>query len=201
MPQSIYQTCKFFTYRKPRSCLRRILTRIRCSFDGEVVDPDTLSNPAKREKFDLPAFLGRHNKDVRFPEIKSVAEALKSQYPKVAGMGYCYGGWAHFQLGAYPNLIDAISVAHPSGLTKEEIDNVKVPVQILAPEMDPVFTQELKDHANKTIPTLNVPYEYVYFPGVAHGFASKGDPNNELQKTSLERAKRRALNFFNEYLH
>jgi dienelactone hydrolase len=179
----------------------RHLIRVDRSFDGEVVDPDTLSNPAKGEKFDLPAFLSRNSKDIRFPEIKLVAQALKSQYGKVVGIGYCYGGWAHFQLGANPSLINAISVAHPSGLTREEIENVKVPVQILAPETDPLFTQELKDHANKIIPALNMPYEYVYFPGVAHGFASKGDPNNNVQKDSLERAKRSAVNFFNEFLH
>ena len=160
-----------------------------------------MSNPVKREKFDLPAFLGRNNKDIRFPEIKQVAQALKSQYRKVVGIGYCYGGWGHFQLGADPSLIDAISVAHPSGLTMEEIENVKVPVQILAPETDPVFTQELKDYANKTIPALNLPYEYVYFPGVAHGFASKGDPDDEVQRNGLERAKRSAVNFMNEFLH
>jgi dienelactone hydrolase len=116
-----------------------------------------MSDPAKREKFDLPAFLGRNSKDIRFPEIKLVAQALKSRYPKVVGIGYCYGGWAQSQLGADPYLIDAIPVAHPSGLTKEEIDNVKVPVQILAPETDPLFTQELEDYANKTIPAQNVP--------------------------------------------
>jgi dienelactone hydrolase len=160
-----------------------------------------MSDPVKREKFDLPAFLARNSKDIRFPEIKSVARALKSQYPKVVGIGYCYGGWAHFQLGADPSLIDAISVAHPSGLTKEEIGNVKVPVQILAPETDFLFTQELKDYANATIPALALPYEYVYFPGVGHGFASKGDPSNEVQKNSLERAKRAAVHFFSEFLH
>jgi dienelactone hydrolase len=133
--------------------------------------------------------------------MKSVAQALKSQYAKVVGIGYCYGGWAHFQLGADPSLIDAISVAHPSGLTKEEIDSVKVPVQILAPETDPLFTQEFKDYANSRIPKLGVNYEYVYFPGVAHGFASKGDPSDEVQRGSLERAKRCAVNFFVEYLH
>jgi hypothetical protein len=74
-------------------------------------------------------------------------------------------------------------------------------VQILAPETDPLFTQEFKDYANKTIPALNVPYKYVYFPSISHGFASKGDPHNKLQKYSLERAKRSAVNFFIKHLH
>jgi len=46
--------------------------------------------------------------------------------------------------GAGKNLVDAISVAHPSLLTKEEIDNVAVPVQVLAPETDGMYTPELK---------------------------------------------------------
>ena len=40
--------------------------------------------------------------------------------------------------------MDCISTAHPSWLTEEEIEGVGVPVQILAPEIDPVFTPELK---------------------------------------------------------
>lgn len=30
------------------------------SFDGEVIEPDTLTNPEKRKNFDLMAFIGRH---------------------------------------------------------------------------------------------------------------------------------------------
>jgi dienelactone hydrolase len=126
-----------------------------------------MEDEEKRKNFDVMAFLGRNGKQQRWPEIKSCAEALKKDFPKVGAIGYCYGGWACFQLGADTGLIDAISVAHPSMLTKEEIDAVKVPVQILSPEHDPMYSAELKEHSNKVIPTLNVPYEYVYFPGVS----------------------------------
>lgn len=160
-----------------------------------------MTDPEKRAKFDIGAFIGRHGKDKRFPTMKAHAESLKSKFPKVGAVGYCYGGWACFQLGADPSLIDAITVHHPSLLTKEEIDNIKVPVQINAPENDHAYSEELKEYSNKVIPTKNVPYEYVYYPGVAHGFAAKGDPNNKVQKDALERAKRATVNFFNEFLH
>jgi dienelactone hydrolase len=91
-----------------------------------------LTDPEKRGQFDLMAFIGRNSKEIRFPEIEKTTKELKSKYKKVGAIGYCYGGWAVFQLGAKgKNLVDCISTAHPSLLTKEEIDAVGVPVQIL----------------------------------------------------------------------
>lgn len=147
------------------------------------------------------AFLGRHNKEVRWPEIKEHAQTLKSQYKKVLAIGFCYGGWACFKLAADPSLIDAISTAHPSMLEKSEIEQVKVPVQILAPENDFAYTPELKQATFEILPKTGVQWEYIYFPGLTHGFAARGDPNDPKQKAGLERAKRSAVNFFNEFLH
>ncbi|KAL6703000.1 hypothetical protein ACN47E_010276 [Coniothyrium glycines] len=170
-------------------------------FDGEVIDPDTLSNPEKAKNFDLNAFGERHRKEVRWPAIKAAAQTLKSQYKKVVAIGFCYGGWACFKLAADPSLIDAISSAHPSLLEEAEIDAVKVPVQILAPERDFMYSEEMKQYTLQALPKTNVQWEYIYFPGLQHGFASRGDPNNPHQRNGLERAKRSFVNFANEFLH
>ncbi|KAF5010617.1 hypothetical protein FDECE_3219 [Fusarium decemcellulare] len=170
-------------------------------FGGEFVHPDALSDPEVAKTFDLRAFLGRNTKEIRWPEIKAAAQTLKAQYSKVAAIGFCYGGWACFQLAADPSLIDAISVAHPSGLEKSEIDGIKVPVQVLAPENDHEYTEELKMYTFEALPGTGVQWEYVHFPGLRHGFATRGDPNDEKQKNGLERAKRSAIHFFNEFLH
>lgn len=170
-------------------------------FDGEIVKPELLEDPEQRKNFSIPEFIGRNNKEIRWPSILASAKALKAQYPKVGAIGYCYGAWAVFKLGADTSLIDCASVAHPSLLEKSEIDGLKVPTQILAPEHDHAFTPELKEYSNKVIPTLNVPYEYVYFPGVRHGFAARGNEKDETQRVALERAKRSAVNWFNEWLH
>lgn len=132
------------------------------SYDGEVVDPGVFTDPEQRAKINLPEFLGRHSKDTRYPEILACANELKSRYTKTAAIGYCWGAWACFRLGADPSVIDAISMAHPSLVEKSDIENIKVPVQIMAPENDQAFTPELKEYANKVIPTLGVPYEVRY---------------------------------------
>ena len=194
-----------------------------CSFEGEIVTTETMDDPKKREAFDLMAFIGRNSKEKRFPEISEFAKALKTNqgFKKVGAIGFCYGGWAVFQLGAKggltcwkpsllylridyssgKNLVDCISTAHPSLLTKEEINTVGVPVQIMAPEHDPAFTPELKAHANSVIPTLNVEYDYQYFPGLSHGFSIRGDPSDPKQKNGKERAKNAAVAWFAQILH
>lgn len=110
------------------------------SFGGDVVSIGMLgADPEEAKKFDLMAFLGKNSKEIRFPEIKAGAIALKNElgYKRVGAIGFCYGGWAVFQLGAKSNpLVDCISMAHPSLMTEAEIEAVGVPVQILAPETD-----------------------------------------------------------------
>ena len=50
----------------------------------------------------LPRFLARHSKDLRFPEIETYVKSLKQEhgFKKVGAIGFCWGGWAVFQLGA-----------------------------------------------------------------------------------------------------
>jgi dienelactone hydrolase len=110
--------------------------------------------------------------------------------------------WIQANQGLQSNpLVDCISMAHPSLLDKQEIEAVGVPTQILAPETDTQLTPELKEFCNKTIPALGVEYDYQYFPGLAHGFATRGDMTNPLQKKGLERAKNAAVHWFWQHLH
>lgn len=170
-------------------------------FDGEVIDPMALRDPEKAKNFDVMAFIGRHNKELRWPQIKAAAQTLKSQYKKVIAVGFCYGGWGCFKLAADPSLIDAISTAHPSLLDKSEIEGAKVPVQVIAPENDMAYTEELKKYTLETLPKLNINWEYIHFAGLTHGFAVRGDPNNPTTMNGFMKAKRNVVTFANEYLH
>ena len=95
-----------------------------------------------------------------------------------------------FRLGGNTNLVDCISTAHPSLLEKCEIEAVRVPVQIMAPEFDPMFTDELKVFSNQTIPKQGLAYDYQYFPGVEHAFASRGDPNNQAERKGMKKGEK-----------
>lgn len=101
-----------------------------------------------------------------------------------------------FRLGAKnAKLVDFISTAHPSLLTNEEIEAIGVPTQVLSPEHDPIYTEELKTHTKEWLPKTGLYYEYIDFPGLAHGFATRGDQNNKEQKDGLDKALQDFVNF------
>ncbi|KAI1504805.1 putative hydrolase, partial [Biscogniauxia marginata] len=171
-------------------------------FGGEVLPTDILLDQSRWGELDLPGFTKRHSREIRRGEIFDFAKALRSKYKRVGAVGFCYGGWAVFELGAKGNnLVDCISTAHPSLLTTEDIDKVGVPVQINAPEHDRVYSQELKDHSNKVIPTLGVPYDYQFFPGVEHAFAVRGNPKDPAERKAMKRAKDTTVSWFRQWLH
>jgi dienelactone hydrolase len=98
-------------------------------------------------------------------------------------------------------LVDCVSAAHPTWLTKEEVDDISVPVQILAPEFDPAFTPELKAYATSVIPTKSVSYDYQFFPGVEHVFATRENPNDEKERRAMVRGKNVQVAWMREWLH
>lgn len=152
-------------------------------------------------EIDLPSFLARNSKEIRGPEIIECAKILRSQYRHTGVIGFCYGGWGAFRLGAKDNpLVDCVVVAHPTKLEEAEISNIGVPVQIIAPEKDPIFTEDLKAFASRVIPSLGVAYDYQHFPALEHGFSVRGDPGITGERAGMERAKNVAVMWFREWL-
>lgn len=176
-------------------------------FDGEVLDAGMLADLSRWGEFDIVAWGARHSKEARWPSILASAKELRGKFSRVAVIGFCYGGWSSFALGsaalnpAGQPLVNCISVGHPTWLTKEEIDNVAVPVQIIAPEVDPVFTPEMKEYAWMTVGKKGLPLDYQAFPGVEHSFCTRGNPDDEKERRAMVRAKRSQAWWAREWLH
>lgn len=111
------------------------------------------------------------------------------------------GGSINFKLASkeHGHLLDCVMIAHPGAPTDDDVRNLGVPVQIISPEYDPTFTQDRKDLCQSEIPKLGIDYTYNYFPKVMHGFCTKGDPKDEVQKHALEKAKTAVVNWFLTY--
>ncbi|KAI8624362.1 dienelactone hydrolase [Xylariaceae sp. FL1651] len=156
---------------------------------------------------DLPTFLKNNSREVRGPEIVACARALRSEqynFKRLGAIGYCYGGWAVCHLGSKaqdPPLVDAICMGHPSLLVKEDIDNLAVPIQILAPEIDKAYTAELKSHTFETLLKLNLPFDYQHYPGAEHGGLVRGSENVPKERETMAQAKNAAVAWFKQYLH
>ncbi|KAI1099124.1 dienelactone hydrolase family protein [Jackrogersella minutella] len=172
-------------------------------FAGEVVDMVPLI-AGDFSNFDIKAFSERHSRAAIEPEIFAAARTLRQKHKKVGAIGYCFGGWAVFRLGAKehnPPLVDAISTGHPSLLTKNDIDEVAVPVQLLAPENDFMFSSELKSYAFETIQKAGVEFDYRHFPGVEHGGLVRGNEKLPGERLAMVRATNSAVGWFNQILH
>ncbi|KAI1805103.1 dienelactone hydrolase family protein [Daldinia bambusicola] len=173
-------------------------------FGGEVVEPTPAILSGDFSGFDFAGFTVRNSRAAREPEIFAAARALRQKYAKVGAVGYCFGGWAVFRLGAKehsPPLVDCISTGHPSLLTKQDIEEVAVPVQLLAPEHDPMYSAELKNFTFETVPKLGVEFDYRHYPGVAHGALVRGSDKVPGEALAMARAKNDAVNWFNQFLH
>lgn len=169
-------------------------------FHGDALPTEPLAKERWSE-LDLPGFMKKNSREIREPGILGCARALRAA---VGAIGFCYGGWAVFRLGAkehQPPLVDCITAGHPSLLTKKDIDEVAVPVQILAPEMDPAFTSELKAHSFETIQKLRVPFDYQYFPRVVHACFVRGDPENPGEREAMARGKNAAVSWWEQFLY
>ncbi|MCJ1442277.1 MAG: hypothetical protein MMC23_002770 [Stictis urceolatum] len=171
-------------------------------FGGEALPFEPLLKGVWHE-LDVPGFMKKNTREIREPEIFECARAMRTKYKKVGAVGFCYGGWAVFRLGAkehQPPLVDCISTGHPSLLTKQYINEVAVPVQLLAPEIDSQFTPELKVHTFEALQKLRVPFDYQHFPGVEHGCFTRGDPELAGEREAMTRGKNAAVAWLKEFL-
>ena len=104
--------------------------------------------------------------------------------------------------------LDVGYIAHPSYLSIGEIEGIRGPLSIAAAETDRVFPLDLR--ALQTETTLKalekaykggkLPWEIHVFSGVSHGFAVRGDKEDESQKWAMEQAFSMAGRWFERFL-
>ncbi|EXJ65347.1 esterase/lipase [Cladophialophora yegresii CBS 114405] len=172
-------------------------------FGGETLPFEPIL-AGRFHEVDFTGFLERNARPIREPEIFDAARALRQQYKKVGAIGFCYGGWACLRLGSKdhdPALVDAVSIGHPSLLTKEDIDEAAVPVQMLAPEHDVPYPHDMKVHTFEAVMKNGLPLDYVHFPGVEHGSLVRGDARVKGEREAMARAKDAAVNWFRQWLY
>jgi len=162
-------------------------------------------------ELNLDSHLNANSREVRSPEVLACAQHLRAQYSRLGAIGYCYGGWAGFHLtseilnpagSTQQPLLDCLVVGHPSLLTEADIEAVspRVPVQILAPEVDAMYTPFLKAKTLRVFLEKGVPFSYRHFPGVEHNCFVRGDPEREGEREAMERGLGAAVGWLKEWL-
>jgi dienelactone hydrolase len=172
-------------------------------FGGEVLDFE-MCRQERYEEIGLDKFVERNSREIREPEIFNFAKYLREHFTRVGAAGYCFGGWAVFRLGAkehQPPIVDCIIAGHPAHLTKDDIDQIGVPFQILAPEFDFTYPPELKLHTFKRAQTAGLAFDYQHFPGVSHSCLVRGDESRPGERSAMARGKDVAVGWLRQHLH
>ena len=163
-------------------------------------------------------WLARHTPEKVLPILQDVLEKAKEEFADavangggVYAAGYCFGGKYVLLLGS--ELKDTVAwgekprdeeegvqvkapkikagvIAHGTMVTKEEIENIKVPISMVCVENDPLFPDDVREEGKKVLGAGAVDHEVRVYESMPHGFAVVGDyPNSQVvqkQKSAFQ---------------
>ncbi|KAL6293323.1 hypothetical protein ACE6H2_001465 [Prunus campanulata] len=143
------------------------------------------------------SLLPNYVREKGYEDAKLVIAALKSQgISAIGAAGFCWGGNVVVKL-AKINDIQAAVILHPGRLTDEEIVEVKVPTAILGAEIDKTSPPEQLKHFGEILSAKSEFDSFVkIFPGVAHGWTTRYNAEDESAVKSAEEAHLDMLNWF-----
>lgn len=164
-------------------------------FEGDALELSVRTDPT----FDLQAWRLRHPSE-QVGEITSgfIGKLRNTLGPSklIATVGYCYGGPFTFHSLAKDGAADIGAVAHPSKVTIEDVQNTVKPIAIHGSDLDGAYPAELRLQTEAILSENNVRFQTTLFSGVNHGFATRGDMNDPVQRYAKEKSFTNILEWF-----
>ncbi|KAG7996266.1 hypothetical protein I3843_01G150300 [Carya illinoinensis] len=152
-------------------------------------------------KFDDPQFdresWGRaHHTGKGYEDAKPIIAALKSKGASAIGAaGFCWGGKVAVKLASSTDIKAAV-LLHPSRVTEDDINDVKVPIAILGAEKDHFSPPEQLKHFGEKLSVKSEFDSFVkIFPCVAHGWTVMYKVEDESAVRGAEEAHLDMLNY------
>ena len=143
-------------------------------FDGKAVTAEEVKE--KGMQWVMTDWLPRNPREERVTVLEAVVNDIKqhSNVDSVQVVAYCYG--APGMLLLYEKgLASAGVVAHPSGLTKDNVARCSKPTLFNCAETDQAFTPDIRQTWQQSLQASQVPSKFVDYPGTNHGFAVRDD--------------------------
>ncbi|KAK6117277.1 hypothetical protein DH2020_048979 [Rehmannia glutinosa] len=182
--------------------LRKLADKVAAAGFYTVV-PDFLHRdpyvPVPEKPFSI--WIKDHGPDQGFEDAKPVIEALKSKgITKIGAVGFCWGAKVVVELAKYA-YIQAGVLLHPSFVSLEDIQGVKVPISVLGAEIDQMSPPELLKQFEAALNAKPEVEGFVkIFPGVSHGWSVRYKDDDELEVKSAEEAHKDMLDWLVKHL-
>ncbi|KAF5352120.1 hypothetical protein D9757_013275 [Collybiopsis confluens] len=153
------------------------------------------------EGFDRMKWIGEMHKIAK-GVVPKWWEAVKEKYgtdAKYIVSGYCFGAAYTMDLAA-DNAIVAASIAHPAFLNEDHFRKITKPLMLSCAETDHTFPLPSRRIAEDILIEHKRQYYFQVFSGVAHGFASRGDPNISDERWGREQSAQGISGWFHRFL-
>lgn len=173
-----------------------------------VVVPDVLNSdpfvPAEGSNSfaTLGDWIPKHRPLDSVDGVGQIVETLhKKGFPSVGAVGFCWGAKVLVQI-AKGNNLKAVVLAHPSFVTIEDIQEVKTPIAILGAEIDQTTPPALAEKFADTLRAKPEVESFVHvYPGCAHGWTCRYNPDSPKEVANAEEAHNKMLEWFGKFLH
>ncbi|KAI3469501.1 hypothetical protein Pfo_026164 [Paulownia fortunei] len=187
-----------FGYEAPN--LRKLADKVAAAGFYTVVPDFLQGDPYVPEKH-ISIWIKDHGPDQGFEDAKPVIEALKSKgITNIGAAGFCWGAKVVVELAKYA-YIQAGVLLHPSFVSLEDIQGVKVPISVLGAEIDQMSPPELLKQFEAALNAKPEVDGFVkIFPGVSHGWSVRYKEEDELAVKSAEEAHKDMLGWFVKHL-
>lgn len=167
---------------------------------------------AERNRTELPAWFAQFTTEQVLADIATVQKQMREKgvngykASKFGAQGFCWGGfYSDLLVTGIKPAVNAAIVYHGSRLTLKEIEAIKKPVYFLKadPAIDnnfpfPIYNETVKIFEAKRKQGIDARIKY--YPGMAHGFTVRGDPNNATIAAAAESAFNEGAQFLAKYL-
>jgi carboxymethylenebutenolidase len=133
--------------------------------------------------------------------LRAAAQYLRNQgSPKVASLGWCFGGGQSMQLALSGEPMDATIIYYGQLVTDEQrLMTIKWPVLWIFGDKDQVITVDSVNQFDAALDKLKIDNEIYMYPGVGHAFANPSGMNYAANETKDAWAK--TLSFLDRHLN
>ncbi|PWA46983.1 alpha/Beta hydrolase fold protein [Artemisia annua] len=187
-----------FGYEAPK--LRQVADKVAAAGFYVVVPDFFYGDPWLPEK-PLASWLPNHQPDDKGCEdTRKVVADLKSKGASAVGVaGFCWGGMVISKLPPYGE-IEAAVILHPGPLSADDINATKVPTAFFGAEFDEHAPPDQLKKFGELLSAKSVDNFVKIYPGVAHGWSTRYEDDDEHVVKQAMEAHSDMLNWLTKYL-
>jgi len=166
-----------------------------------VLAVDLFNGTVAEEQTQARSLTANFNQATGTANMKAAAAYLRSQgAPKIASLGWCFGGRQSIELAISGEQLDATVVYYGGGMatTTQRLAPIKWPVLGIFGDKDQAISTTTVKAFENSLDTLGVENEIHMYPGVGHAFANPSGVNYAPEATMD--AWKKTLAFLNENL-